>query len=48
MAEVDLKLAVGKIEQNSGAGAAETESMTEKVGAETVKARTEGLEGGRP
>ena len=45
MAEVDLRHAVGTSEQISGPDPLEAESVIEKIGADTVKARTEGLEG---
>ena len=46
MAEVDLDRAVGKIlNKKSIHIPAEAEFLTEKIGADTVKARTEGLEG---
>ena len=49
MAEVDLKRAVGKILNIKSIHVlAEAEFLTEKIGADTVKSRTEGLEGWRP
>jgi hypothetical protein len=46
MAEVDLRHVVGRrAEQNSDFGLVEAELVTEMIGSDTIRTRTEGLEG---